>query len=412
MPTDRAVRDVFLVDGVRTPMGRYGGALAAVRPDDLLALCLRTVVERTGVDAAEVDEVAAGCANQAGEDNRDVARMAALLAGYPVTVPGVTLNRLCASGFAAVVHGQRAIALGDADLVVAGGVESMSRAPYVMAKPERAYQRGAPQVVDSALGWRFVNPRMRELHPPLALGETAEVLVDKYDITREEQDRFALRSHRLALRAWEEGRYDHVVPVEVPRRKGGPELVELDEAPRADTSLEQLTALKPAFRDGGDVTAGNSSPLNDGAGAVLLASEDACQRHGLTPIARVVASGQAGVDPDTMGIGPVPATDAALRKAGWELDDLDSVELNEAFAGQCLAVLREWDIPLDLVNPDGGAIALGHPLGMSGIRLVATLLHRIRRDPSVRRGLATACVGVGQGESVLLESVASANTGS
>ncbi|MGH3443133.1 MAG: thiolase family protein [Nitriliruptorales bacterium] len=400
------VREAFVVDAVRTPIGSYGGALAGVRPDDLLALALRAVLDRVGLDAAEVDEVAAGCANQAGEDNRDVARMSLLLAGYPVDVPGVTLNRLCASGLAAVSHGFRSIALGEADVVVAGGVESMSRAPYVLAKPERGFQRGAPEVHDSALGWRFTNPRLAEMHPPLAMGETAEVLVEKYDISREDQDRFALRSHERALAAWEEGRYaDHVVPVETPQRKGDPISVDRDEGPRPDTSLEALARLRPAFKEGGSVTAGNSSTLNDGAGAVLLASAAACERFGLEPVARVVATGQAGVDPSTMGIGPAPATRKALRLAGWELEDLDSVELNEAFAGQVLAVLRELPVPMERLNPDGGAVALGHPLGMSGIRLVATLAHRMRRDAGVRRGLATACVGVGQGESMLLESV-------
>lgn len=400
------IRDAYLVDAVRTPIGSYGGALAAVRPDDLLAEVLTSIVQRSALDPAEVDEVVAGCANQAGEDNRDVARMSLLLAGYPEDVPGITVNRLCASGLSAVTHAFRSISLGEAEVVVAGGVESMSRAPYVMAKPERAHARGAPEVADSALGWRFVNPKMRALHPPIAMGETAENLVEKYDISREEQDRFALRSHERALAAWDEGRYgDHVVTVTVPQRKAEPRVVQRDEGPRADTSLEALSGLRAVFRDGGSVTAGNSSTLNDGAGAVLLASAGACERLGLEPVARVVATGQAGVDPSHMGIGPVPSTRIALSRAGWDLDDLDSVELNEAFAGQCLAVLRELPVDPKIVNPDGGAIALGHPLGMSGVRLVATLLHRMRRDRAVRRGVATACVGVGQGESVLVESL-------
>lgn len=400
------IRDAYLVDAVRTPIGSYGGALAAVRPDDLLAEVLTSIVQRSALDPAEVDEVVAGCANQAGEDNRDVARMSLLLAGYPEDVPGITVNRLCASGLSAVTHAFRSISLGEAEVVVAGGVESMSRAPYVMAKPERAHARGAPEVADSALGWRFVNPKMRALHPPIAMGETAENLVEKYDISREEQDRFALRSHERALAAWDEGRYgDHVVTVTVPQRKAEPRVVQRDEGPRADTSLEALSGLRAVFRDGGSVTAGNSSTLNDGAGAVLLASAGACERLGLEPVARVVATGQAGVDPSHMGIGPVPSTRIALSRAGWDLDDLDSVELNEAFAGQCLAVLRELPVDSKIVNPDGGAIALGHPLGMSGVRLVATLLHRMRRDRAVRRGVATACVGVGQGESVLVESL-------
>ena len=401
-----AGRAVFLVDGVRTPIGRYGGGLAAVRPDDLLAEALRALVERTGIDPGAVDEVAAGCANQAGEDNRDVARMSLLLAGFPIEVPGITVNRLCASGLAAVTHAFRAIAVGEGDLFVAGGVESMSRAPYVMAKPERAYANGAPEVHDSALGWRFVNPRMAELHPPIAMGATAENLVEKYDIGREEQDHFALRSHETAIAAWERGFYaGHVIPVSIPQRKGDDVVVDRDEGPRPDTSMEALARLRAAFRDGGSVTAGNASSLNDGAGAILVASEEAVERHGLDPVARIVATGQAGVDPSHMGIGPVPASQKALARAGWDADDVDSFELNEAFAGQCLAVLRELPIALERTNPDGGAIALGHPLGMSGSRLVATMLERMRREPDVRRGLISLCVGVGQGESMLVESV-------
>jgi 3-oxoadipyl-CoA thiolase len=393
-----------VVDAVRTPIGRYAGALATVRPDDLLALTLREILSRNDLEPAEVDEVAAGCAGQAGEDNRDVARMALLLAGYPISVPGITLNRLCASGISAVVHGFRSIALGEAEIVIGGGVESMTRAPYVVAKRDRAFAGGPPEIHDSSLGWRFVNPRLAALHPPLQMGETAENLAEQYEISREDQDRFALRSHELALAAWDEGRYgDHVVPVEVPQRRGDPVVVERDEGPRPDTSLEALARLRPAFRAGGSVTAGNSSTLNDGAGAVLLASEAACERLDLEPVAEVVASGQAGVDPSVMGIGPVPATRIALRRAGWQLEDLDSVELNEAFAAQVLAVLQELPVPMDKLNPDGGAIALGHPLGMRGIRLVAALLHRMRRDPGVGRGLVSACVGVGQGEAVLLE---------
>ncbi|MBW3664493.1 MAG: acetyl-CoA C-acyltransferase [Actinobacteria bacterium] len=400
------VRSAFLVAGVRTPIGRYGGALASVRPDDLLALAFRALVERTGLDPANVDEVVAGCANQAGEDNRDVARMSALLAGFPIEVPGITVNRLCASGLAAIVHAYRAIAVGEGDLFVAGGVESMSRAPYVMAKPDAPFKSGAPEVVDSALGWRFVNPAMAAMHPPIAMGETAENLVERYGVGRDEQDEFALRSHRAALAAWDRGFYEpDVVPVEIAQRKGDPIVVERDEGPRPDTSLEKLARLRPAFREGGTVTAGNASSLNDGAGAVLVASEDALARHGLTPVARIVATGQAGVDPSCMGIGPVPATHIALERAGWKVDDVDTVELNEAFAGQCLAVLRELPFDLEQVNPDGGAIALGHPLGMSGTRLVLTLMRRMQQDPGMRRGLATLCVGVGQGESMLVESV-------
>lgn len=396
-------RTAYIVDAVRTPIGRYGGALAPVRPDDLLSLVLEDILIRTSVPADEVDEVVAGCANQAGEDNRNVARMALLLAGYPDRVPGLTVNRLCASGLSATTHAFRAVTSGEVDVVVAGGVESMSRAPYVMSKPSTAYQRGAPQVEDTSLGWRFLNPRLSARHPPLAMGETAERLVDMFQIGRQQQDEFALRSHVLANQAWDEGRYhDHVLGVTVAGRRGE-EVVDRDEGPRRDTSLEVLAGLKTAFRDNGTVTAGNSSPLSDGAGALLVASEDACERLGLTPKARIVGTAQAGVDPSTMGIGPVPATKRALDRAGWAIDDLDSIELNEAFASQCLAVLRELGLPAEKVNPDGGAIALGHPLGMSGIRLIAGLIHRMARNTEVSRGLATACVGVGQGESILLE---------
>lgn len=395
------MNDVYVIDALRSPIGRYGGRLAHERPDDLLAHVLERLVHRTGVDAGEIDEVAAGCANQAGEDNRDVARMALLIAGYPTSVPGVTLNRLCGSGLAAVTHGFRAIALGEAEIVVAAGVESMTRAPYVIAKSDTPFERGGPVVHDTSLGWRFVNPRLAKQHPPIAMGETAENLVDLFSIARDDADAFALRSHERALAAWDEGRYDdHVVSVET--RDG---VVARDEGPRVDTSLEKLSKLRPAFRDAGTVTAGNSSSLNDGAGATLLASSAAVDRLGLTPLARIAATGQAGVDPSIMGIGPVPATRRALERAGWQLGDLDTVELNEAFAAQCLAVIGELGLSLDVVNPDGGAIALGHPLGMSGIRLVATVAHRMNREDGVRRGVATACVGVGQGESILLESV-------
>lgn len=395
------VTDAFVVDAVRTPFGRYGGDLSGVRPDDLLARCFRELLDRCGLEAGRIDDVIAGCVTQAGEDNRDVARMAALLAGYPVEVPGLTLNRLCASGLSALTMAFRSVAAGEGEVFVVGGVESMSRAPYVQLKPERAFQRGAPEVADAALGWRFVNPRMRERYPPIPLGATAENLVEKYGVSREEQDAFALRSHRLALDAWEAGRYaDHVVPVQTPEGR-----VDIDEGPRPDTGPEALAALPAAFREGGTVTAGNASPLTDGAGAALVASGTACEELDLTPLARVVATGQAGVHPDVMGIGPVPATRRALDRAGWRLGDLDGVEVNEAFAGQVLAVLRDLPVPLEIVNPDGGAIALGHPLGASGLRLLATLVHRMRRDPGVRRGLVTLCVGVGQGESVLLEAV-------
>lgn len=400
------MRDAFLVDGVRTPVGKLGGVLAGVRPDDLLALTLRTLVERNRLDGAALDEVFAGCANQAGEDNRNVARMSLLLAGLPVSVPGSTVNRLCASGLDAVVAAARAIRVDEGDLIIAGGVESMTRAPWVLAKPESLPPRGVPELVDSSFGWRFVNPKLAGQYPPLQMGETAEVLAEKYDITREEADAFALRSHRRAVAAWEAGDFDaEVVPVDVPGRRGTTTRVERDEGPRADASAEALASLRPVFAEGGTVTAGNASPLNDGAAAVLLASARACERHGLTPVARVVTSAVVGVDPAVMGIGPDGATRLALRRAGWELGSLDTVELNEAFAAQVLAVFRELGVDPEIVNPQGGAIAIGHPLGSTGARLTATLLHRLRREPALRRGLVTLCVGVGQGQSLLVESV-------
>jgi len=400
-----ALREAFLVEGVRTPVGKFGGALSAVRSDDLLAGVFRTLLDRAGVDGAAVDEVVAGCTNQAGEDNRNVARMSLLLAGLPTTVPGSTVNRLCASGLDAIVQAARAIMVGEGDLLIAGGVESMTRAPWVMAKPESLPPKGVPELVDSSFGWRFVNPALAQLHPPLAMGETAENLVDKYDITREEQDAFALRSHQRAVASAQTGEFDaEMAPVDVAGRKGAVTTVDRDEGPRPDTSMESLGKLRPVFRTDGTVTAGNSSSLNDGAAAVLLASADAVERLGLTPVARVVASAVVGVDPSIMGIGPVEATHKALARAGWSLDDVDTVELNEAFAGQSLAVLRELPFDGEIVNPQGGAIALGHPLGSTGARLTTTVLHRMRREPALRRALVTLCVGVGQGQSLLLES--------
>jgi len=403
------VREAFLVDGVRTPVGKFGGGLRGARPDDLLALVLRSLVQRTGIDPASLDEVVAGCVNQAGEDNRNVARMSTLLAGLPVTVPASTTNRLCASGLDAVVQSARAIMVGEGDLLIAGGVESMTRSPWVMAKPESLPPRRVPELVDSSFGWRFVNPRLAAEYPPLQMGETAENLADKYDLGRGEQDAFALRSHQRAVAAWDAGLFaDEVVAVSTPTRKDPDASLTRDEGPRSDTTLEALGRLKPVFAsDGGTVTAGNASALNDGAAAVLLASEEACERHGLTPVARVVASGVVGVDPATMGIGPVGATRLALSRARWDLDGLDTIELNEAFAAQSLAVCRE--LPGidegERLNPQGGAIAIGHPLGSTGARLTTTLLHRLRRERGLRRGLVTLCVGVGQGQSLLVESV-------
>ncbi len=381
-----------VISAVRTPVGRYGGSLAGTRPDDLAAVVLRAAVERAGVDPAGIDDVYLGCANQAGEDNRNVARMAALLAGFPKTVPGVTVNRLCASGLSAVVGACHAIAADDGDLFVAGGVESMSRAPLVMAKPERAFPRGNETLWDTTLGWRFPNPRMEALFPLESMGETGENVAERYDISRHVQDAFALASQRRWAAAQAAGRFaDELVPVEG---------LEQDEHPRPDTDAEKLGALRPAFRPDGTVTAGNSSGLNDGAAALVIASEERARELGVEPLAAFAGSAVAGVDPRVMGIGPVPAVRRLLDRAGITIGDLDLVELNEAFASQSLAVIRELGLDPERVNVNGGAIALGHPLGMSGARLVVTLLHELRRRGG-QYGLATLCVGVGQGQAAL-----------
>ncbi|WNV88603.1 thiolase family protein [Umezawaea sp. Da 62-37] len=390
--------EVYLVDGVRTAQGRYGGALAQVRPDDLAGLVVGEVLRRAGVPGDVVDEVILGAANQAGEDNRNVARMAVLLAGLPPEVPGYTVNRLCASGLTAVASAAQAIRAGEADVVVAGGVESMTRAPWVMAKPGTPWAKPGA-VFDTSLGWRFTNPRFDDA-TTLSMGETAEEVAALDGITRAESDAFALRSHDRAIAAVDAGRFGaEIVPVPV---KGG--AFEVDEGPRRGSTLEKLATLKTVFRDGGVVTAGSSSPLSDGASALLLASEDAVRRHGLTPRARVVASASAGVSPHVMGLGPVPATEKVLARSGWSVDQLDAVELNEAFAVQSLAVVRRLKLDEEKVNADGGAIALGHPLGASGARLLVTLLGRLEREGG-SRGLATLCVGVGQGVSMLVERV-------
>jgi acetyl-CoA acyltransferase len=397
------VSTAYLVDGVRTPIGRYGGGLAPVRPDDLAAHVLRALVERLPtVDWAAVDDVLLGCANQAGEDNRNVARMAALLADLPVQVPGGTANRLCGSGLDALGSAARAVRAGDADLVVAGGVESMSRAPFVLPKAEMAWSRAA-QVHDTTIGWRFVNPRMEELHGTDSMPATAQNVADEHTVSREDQDAFALRSQERTAKAVASGRLAReITPVPVPQRKGDPVLVERDEYPR-ETSLEALARLRPLF-PGGSVTAGNSSGVNDGAAAMLVASESAVERYGLTPLARVTSMVAVGVPPRVMGVGPEPATRKLLARAGLTIGDVDVLELNEAFAAQALAVLRGLGLPDDAehVNPNGGAIALGHPLGMSGARLaLSTALELADRD--AHRGVVTMCVGVGQGIAVLLE---------
>ena len=390
---------VFVVDGVRTPIGRYGGALSSMRPDDLAALVVRAVVERAGVPADAVDEVILGAANQAGEDNRNVARMAALLAGLPDSVPGFTVNRLCASGLTAVGTAAAMVGSGQADVVVAGGVESMTRAPWVLAKPVKAWGRPG-ELVDTSLGWRFVNPRMLKLdggQATISMGETAEEVASLDRISRADCDAFALRSHRRAVAAISAGLFDaELIPVDTPAGT-----VKADEGPRADTDLERLGRLKPAFRPDGIVTAGNSSSLNDGAAAVVVASAEAVQRYGLTPRARVLGSAAAGVAPHLMGLGPVPATEKLLARTDTRLAEIDAVELNEAFAAQSIACIRRLGLDEDLVNADGGAIALGHPLGCSGTRLLVTLLGRLERA-GARTGLATMCVGVGQGASLLI----------
>ncbi|MEV6481691.1 thiolase family protein [Streptomyces sp. NPDC051576] len=394
LPSD----EVYLIDGARTPQGRYGGALASVRPDNLAALVVGEAVRRAGIPAEEVDEVILGAANQAGEDNRDVARMAVLLAGLPHTVPGYTVNRLCASGLTAVASAAQAIRAGEADLVVAGGVESMTRAPWVMAKPGTPWAKPG-EVHDTSLGWRFTNPNFAA-QDTLSMGETAEEVAALDGITRAESDAFALRSHRRAVAAQEAGRFDReIVPVAV---KDGE--VTRDEGPRPGTTLEKLGSLRTIFRADGVVTAGSASPLSDGAAALVVASGAAVRRHGLTPRARIVTSASAGVRPHLMGLGPVPATEKALARVGWGTGDLDAVELNEAFAAQALAVTRRLKLDEEKVNADGGAIALGHPLGCSGARILLTLLGRLEREDA-RRGLATLCVGVGQGVAMLAERI-------
>jgi 3-oxoadipyl-CoA thiolase len=398
--------DVVIIDAFRTPIGALGGSLAKVRPDDLAALVLKTLLERTQLDPALVEEVYLGCANQAGEDNRNVARMALLLAGLPFSVPGVTVNRLCASGLNAINVAARSIRAGDGDIYIAGGVESMSRAPYSLPKAEEGFSFGNLTAYDTALGWRYPNPKMKETYGTDSMGETAEnIAIARPHITREKQDAFAVQSHQKAISAIDAGRFTaEIIPVPVPQKKGDPILVSTDERPRRDTSMESLARLKPAFRkEGGTVTAGNSSGLNDGASALLLMSADRAHQLGLKPLARIVASASAGVEPRVMGLGPVPATRKALQRAGLQIQDIGLVELNEAFAVQSLAVVEDLEINEAIVNVNGGAIALGHPLGCSGARILTTLLHEMRRRGNIRHGLATLCVGVGQGEATIIE---------
>jgi 3-oxoadipyl-CoA thiolase len=399
------MQDAVIVESVRTPIGRYGGVLKSVRPDDLAALVISEVVKRSGVNPAEVEDVIFGDVNQAGEDNRNVARMASLIAGLPIEVAGVTINRLCASGLQSIIFGGQSIQTGNGDVMIAGGVESMSRAPFVMLKPEAAFPRGDLGLQDSTLGWRFVNPKMAEKYPPISLGETAENVAERCGISRADQDAFAFASQQKAASAIRAGRFkEEIVSVQVPQPKGAVTVVDTDEHPRPDTTLEQLAALKPAFKKGGTVTAGNSSGINDGAAALVLMSVSKARALGHKQLFRIVASAVAGVDPAYMGLGPIPATKKALSRAGLKMQDIGLIELNEAFASQSIACVRELELDPSIVNVNGGAIALGHPLGCTGARLVTTLVHEMKRR-QVRYGLATMCIGVGQGAALVVEQI-------
>jgi 3-oxoadipyl-CoA thiolase len=396
--------NVVIVDAVRTPIGRHGGGLAAVRPDDLAALTIEALLERTGLDPLQIDDVIFGCTNQAGEDNRNVARMALLRAGLPVTVPGQTVNRLCGSGMQSVLSAAHAVRAGEGEIFIVGGVESMSRAPWVMLKPARGYPRGVPETADTVLGWRFTNPALPEQWT-IGLGQTAEVVAKEFGVTRDAQDAFALESQRRCAAAVAEGRFDdEIVPVPVPQRRGDPIVVTADEHPRPETTAEALARLRPVFSAEGTVTAGNASGINDGAAALLVMNADRAAELGLTPMARFVSGAVAGVEPHRMGMGPVPATRRALDRAGWQADALDLIELNEAFAAQALPCMDQLGLDPERVNVNGGAIALGHPVGCSGARILTTLVHEMRRRESLR-GLATMCIGVGQGIATLVERV-------
>jgi 3-oxoadipyl-CoA thiolase len=396
------MEDAVILSAVRTPIGRYNGGLKDVRPDDLAALTIAEAVRRAGIDVESIEDVILGCANQAGEDNRDVARMALLLAGLPVHIGGQTVNRLCGSGLQAINSAAQAIAVGAGDTFVAGGVESMTRSPFVLGKATSAFARDQ-QLQDTTLGWRFVNPKLAAMHHPYSMGETAENVAEKYAVSREDQDAFALRSHQHAIAAQREGRFaDEILPVSVPQKKGEPVVVSVDEQARADTTLEKLATLKPAFRKGGSVTAGNAAGINDGSAALVLMAASRARELGLRPRARIVASAVAGVDPAYMGLGPIPASRKALQRAGLSINDMDLIELNEAFAVQALRCARELEIDQEKLNVNGGAIALGHPLGCSGARIVTTLLHELERRNG-HYGLATMCIGVGQGIATVIE---------
>src|SRR6201993_145863 len=399
------MKETVIVEAVRTPMGRHSGILKDVRTDDLGAYIIAKLVEKTGINKEEIEDVYFGCTNQAGEDSRNVARNASLLAGLPYTIPGATVNRLCGSGLEAINQAGRAVETDHGDLFVAGGVESMTRGPWVMGKPANSFQRGDVTLYDSSLGWRFPNKRMGELYSLINNGETAENVAEKYHINRQDQDEFALGSHSKALKAQEEGRLkDEIMPFEIHQRNGAPIVLSKDEGPRADTSLEKLAALQPSFKKGGTVTAGNSSPLSDGAAALLVTTPQKAEQLKLKPMVRIVASAAAGVHPNYMGIGPIPATQKALKRAGLSIDQIDLVELNEAFASQVLACARELSIDLKKLNVNGGAIALGHPLGCSGARIMTTLIHEMKKR-ATRYGLATMCIGVGQGIAPIVERV-------
>jgi 3-oxoadipyl-CoA thiolase len=401
----RPLKEAWIVEALRTPFGRYGGALAGVRPDDLAATVLEAVVARSGINAADIDDVIFGCANQAGEDNRNVARMALLVAGYPVEVPGQTVNRLCGSGLQALAAAANAIAVGDAEVVVAGGVESMSRAPLVTLKPESGLERGNRELVDTTIGWRFVNPRLHAKYPTISLGETAERVADKWHVSREAQDELALASQQRAAAAAASGIFaEEIVPVSIPQRSGAPIVVDRDEHPRPDTNAAALAKLKPAFAADGTVTAGNASGINDGAAALLVVESERARALGLKPYARIVATAVAGVDPSVMGAGPIPAIKKLLERTGLTVADIDRVELNEAFASQAVACITELGLDPAKTNVHGGAIALGHPLGASGARMATTLVRELRRSGG-RYGIAAMCIGVGQGIAMLVERV-------
>ncbi len=398
------MREAVIIDAVRTPVGKYGGVLKDVRPDDLAAVCIAEIVKRNHLDADRIEDVIMGCANQAGEDNRNVARMAVLLAGLPISVAGQTINRLCGSGLNAVNSAAQAIKVGEGDVFIAGGVESMTRAPFVMPKAAAAFSREI-NIYDTTLGWRFVNPKLAEKYPPLSMGETAECVTEKYEPTREEQDEFALSSHKKWTASHSSGKFkDELVPVVVPQKKTDPVIVDKDEQPRPDTTLDQLAKLAPVFKKNGTVTAGNSSGINDGAAAVLLMEAKAAQALGYKPMVRVVASAVAGVDPSYMGLGPIPATRKALERVGLKIDDIDLIELNEAFAAQVIPCMRELQIDPAKLNVNGGAIAMGHPLGSTGARLLTTLVYEMKRRES-HYGLVTMCIGVGQGIAMVVERV-------